>query len=138
MYSIATLAWGKRTKGERGMKRKFHFLDINFIKPFAMRKWGRLWNVFIKLDWSLFYLLEFSIWHVYKVSAYSANPTVVFPQLKQNLIWKITTRIINLREATVKISMTHTATNILVWIVLLGKFITFYLNYNNVKQSSLM
>ena len=40
--SIDILAWGKRTKGERKMKKKFHFLEINFIKPFAMRKLGRL------------------------------------------------------------------------------------------------
>lgn len=39
---------------------------------------------------------------------------------------------------TAEISMTHRAANVLDKTVLLGKFRTFNLNYNNAKQSSLM
>lgn len=69
------------------MKRKFDFSERNFIKPFAMRKLGRLQNVFIKLDWSLMvYLLEFSTCYVHKVSADSASPTAVaLSQVQFNL-----------------------------------------------------
>jgi len=97
-----------REKNKKGKKdeKEISFLRNKLYKTFCNEKIRKALKGFMKLDWCLFYLLEISTGCVYKVSAYSANPTCCF-SLSQTQFNLENKRVIHLGKVIAEISMTH-------------------------------